>query len=64
MTGIHFGWQLNGLFWKLVFRNARWSVVDRLLPKVLGWLDRSCLLATFGRRVPNSTWLVARKVHV
>lgn len=42
-------------------RLARFSIVDRLLPTVLAWLDKRLFLPLWGQGAPNNKWLLAIK---
>jgi SAM-dependent methyltransferase len=54
-------WRIYSRLWRYSFWLARWSLVDRLLPGLLRWLDRRFFLPRFGLTAPNSKWMLAVK---
>ena len=57
-------WRAYAWLWRYGWRIARIPVVDRLLPRGLGWLDEAYFLRALGRGAPNSKWLLAVKGNV
>jgi SAM-dependent methyltransferase len=54
-------WRLYSQVWRYVLHFARWVPVDRVLPNLLGWLDRRFFLPRYGLTAPNSKWMLAVK---
>lgn len=54
-------WRLYARVWRYALRFARLTPVDRLLPDLLGWLDRRFFLPRYGLTAPNSKWMLAVK---
>jgi SAM-dependent methyltransferase len=54
-------WRIYSRLWRYSFRLARWSLIDRLLPGYLGWLDKRFFLPRYGLTAPNSKWMLAVK---
>lgn len=55
-------WKGYALLWRGVGRRlARLSIVDRLLPPVLAWLDKRLFRPLWGYGAPNNKWLLAIK---
>lgn len=55
-------WKGYALLWRGVGRRLdRLSIVDRLLPPVLAWLDKRLFRPLWGYGAPNNKWLLAIK---
>ncbi len=59
IPGFPRGWRLYSRAWRYFFRLARWSLVDRLIPGFLSWLDKKFFLPKYGLTAPNSKWMLA-----
>lgn len=64
IPGFPGGWRIYSRLWRYWFRLARWSLIDRLLPDFLSWLDRRFFLPRYGIKAPNTKWLLAMKSDV
>jgi len=61
IPGVSWPWRAYARLWRHGWRVARWSVVDRLLPPVSGWLDQRFFIPKLGDGAPNSKWLFATR---
>jgi 2-polyprenyl-3-methyl-5-hydroxy-6-metoxy-1,4-benzoquinol methylase len=61
IPGVPVGWGIYQRLWQLGMRMVGSTPLDRILSKVLGWLDRELFLERYGKQAPNSKWMVAVK---